>query len=210
MKHILLLTGIFSLIGCVGGASVYTSGDTVDTTDFKGVLSINGDEASGDLKNNPILHSLLERKSVDELREKYGNMDSYAVLLPTATPEELKMTAPQALYGRGYTHLLIAAINPSQSHTRTGSNYNHVTGMNETKSSTYHSMDISCTVYRLSDGKAISYANADSYSRDKNIFSRAIGQSALSSETYVDRLHLGVIYSCDEAMKAVTSQLNQE
>jgi len=206
MNRIITLTAFILLTGCVGGAHVTTSGETIDIADFKGVLTVNIDNASGDLKNNPILKSNIEREAVLALGKKYGNMTSYAVLSPAATPEELKMTPQQALKGRGYTYFLIVAINPVQSHTTTSTAYNQSTKRNETTSSTTHSMSISCTVYRLSDGLAISHANADAFGRDKGYWERWVAQTIFSSETSTDRWELGTIYSCDEALKAVIKQ----
>lgn len=200
---LITLVAVLAITGCTGGASVHTTGDTIDIVNFKGVLSLNIDAASGDLKNNPILKSKTELDAVKVLNDRYKRIDSYAVLLPTATPEELKMTVHQALRGRGYTHLLIAAINPVQSHTTTSSHYDQVKKAEVTNSSTLYAMDISCTIYRLNDGQPISHVNADAYDRDKSFWERQVAQTIFSSENAEDRWTLGTIYSCDEALKAV-------
>ena len=176
---------MFTLAGCAGNASVHTFGDTIDLAHFKGIVEINTDAiSSGELIDDSVLRLNVEENIARALREKHKSMGSYSVFLITASKEELKMTNHRALRERGYTHLLISAMNPEKT----------VDG--------HRSMNISCTVYRLIDGMPISLANADVYAIDKNYWGREANRriGAIS-----ERWQLGAIYSCDQALKAVTS-----
>ncbi len=175
---------MLTLLGCAGNASVHTFGDTIELSKFKGIVEINTDAiSSGELTNDSVLRLNVEENIAQALREKYKSMGSYSVFLITASKEELKMTNHRALRERGYTHLLITAMNPEKT----------VAG--------HRSMNISCTVYRLIDGMPISLANADVYAIDKNYWGREASRrvGAIS-----ERWQLGAIYSCDQALKAVT------
>ncbi len=163
--------------------SVHTMGDTIDFANFKGVIEINADAIDGEINRDSMLRLKVEDNIATALRDKYKSMGSYSVFLITASKEELRMSNHRALSNRGYTHLLIAAINPEEN---SGS----------------RSMKISCTVYRLSDGMPISLVNTDVYKIEKGYWGRKVttGAGALS-----ERWQLGSIYSCDEALKAVAS-----
>ncbi len=176
---------MFALAGCAGNASVHTFGDTIDLAHFKGIVEINTDAiSSGEITHDPMLRLNVEEDIAKALREKYKSMGSYSVFLITASSDELKMTNHRALRDRGYTHLLTSAMNPEKT----------VDG--------HRTMNISCTVYRLVDGMPISLANADVYAIDKNYWGREASKrvGAIS-----ERWQLGAIYSCDQALKAVTN-----
>jgi len=176
---------MFTLAGCAGNASVHTFGDTIDPDKFKGVIEINTDAiSSGEIIDDSVLRLNVEENIARALREKYKSVGSYSVFLITASKEELKMTNHRALRDRGYTHLLVTAMNPEKT----------VDG--------HRSMNISCTVYRLTDGMPISLANADVYAIDKNYWGREASKriGAISQ-----RWQLGAIYSCDQALKAATN-----
>jgi len=175
---------MLTLLGCAGNASVHTFGDTINLSKFKGIVEINTDAiSSGELIDDSVLRLNVEENIAQALREKYKSMGSYSVFLITASKEELKMTNHRALQERGYTHLLITAMNPEKT----------VDG--------HRTMNISCTIYRLTDGMPISLANADVYAIDKNYWGREASRriGAIS-----ERWQLGAIYSCDQALKAVT------
>jgi len=158
-------------------------GDTVDFSTFKGIVEINVDAIDGEINHDPMLRLKVEENIATALRDKYKSMGSYSVFLITASQKELRMSNHRALSSRGYTHLLIAAINP------------------ETNTSP-RSMAVSCTIYRLNDGMPISLVNTDVYKIDKEYWGRKVteGAGALS-----ERWQLGSIYSCDQALKAVAS-----
>jgi hypothetical protein len=184
IDKIIIAATLLVLTGCASDSSVHAFGDTVDLSHFQGVVEINIDAiASGELKDDSMLRLNVEEGIAKALREKYKSMGSYSVFLITASKEELKMTNHRALRDRGYTHLLVTAINPEQ--TRDGN----------------HSMNISCTVYRLSDGMPMSLVNADVYAIDKDYWGR---DASKRSGAISERWQLGAIYSCDQALKAVT------
>lgn len=162
---------------------MHTFGDTIDPGQFKGVVEINTDAiASGEITNDHILRLNVEEGIAKALREKYKSVGSYSVFLITASKEELKMTNHRALRERGYTHLLIAAMNPEKTHNGK------------------RSMNISCTVYRLTDGMPVSLDNANVYEIDKNYWGR---QASKRTGPISERWQLGAIYSCDQALRAV-------
>jgi len=148
---VLTTATLVTLVGCSSHGAVHTFGDTIDLKHFQGVIEINTDEIpSGEITNDSLLRLNVEEDIAKALREKYHNMGSYSVFLMTASKEELKMNNHKALRSRGYTHLLVAAMN--QEKTENGR----------------RSMNISCTIYRLSDGMPVSLNNSDVYSVDKN------------------------------------------
>ncbi len=162
---------------------MHTSGDTIDIANFKGIIEINADAIAGEINTDSMLRLKVEENIAMALRDKYKSMGSYSVFLITATKKELRMSNHRALSNRGYTHLLVAAINPE---TNSGS----------------RTMKISCTIYRLSDGMPISLVNTDVYDIDKAYWGRKVteGTGVLS-----ERWQLGSVYSCDQALKAVSS-----
>jgi len=107
---------------------------------------------------------------------------SYSVFLITPSKEELTMSNHRALRERRYTHLLIAAMNLEKTHGGK------------------RSMNISCTVYRLTDDMPVSLNNADIYTIDNNYRSRQVNKH---SESISEKWQLGAIYSCDQALKIV-------
>ncbi len=164
-------------------------GDTIDISKFKGVIELNTDAISGEVKHNHLLRLNVEENIAKALRDKYKSMGSYSVFLMTASDAELKMNNHRALRNRGYTHLLIAALNPEIPQT----------GDSDKK---HFTMTVSCTIYRLNDGLPISLVNADVYKIDKNYWGReAVKRTGIISE----RWQLGPIYSCDQALKAVAN-----
>ena len=172
------------MLGCAGDASVHTFGDTIDISRFKGVVELNTDAiSSGEITSDPMLRLNVEEGIAKALREKYKSMGSYSVFLITASKKELKMTNHRALRDRGYTHLLVTAMNPETSHDGN------------------RSMNISCTVYRLRDGMPVSLANADVYAIDKDYWGR---KASKRTGPISERWQLGAIYACDQALKAVT------
>lgn len=173
------------MAGCAGDASVHTFGDTIDASHFKGVIEINTDAiATGEITNDAMLRLNVEENIAKALRERYNSIGSYSVFLITASKEELKMTNHRALLDRGYTHLLVTAMNPEKTHDGK------------------RSMNISCTVYRLTDGMPVSLVNTNVYAIDKNYWGRKASRRIGSIS---ERWQLGAIYSCDQALKAVTS-----
>ncbi len=185
MAKIIIAATLLAMTGCASDSSVHTFGDTVDLSHFQGVVEINTDAiASGELKNDSMLRLNVEEGIAKALREKYKSMGSYSVFLITASKEELKMNNHRALRARGYTHLLITAINPEKTHDGK------------------RSMNISCTIYRLRDGMPISLVNADVYAIDKDYWGREASKHAGAIS---ERWQLGAIYSCDQALKAVTN-----
>ncbi len=149
------------------------------------MIEINTDAiAAGEITSDAILRLNVEENIAKALREKYNSMGSYSVFLITASKEELKMTNHRALRNRSFTHLLITAMNPEKTHTGK------------------RSMNISCTIYRLTDGMPVSLVNADVYDIDKNYWGRKTSKRIASIS---ERWQLGAIYSCDQALKAVTS-----
>jgi len=169
------------LAGCGGGVSVHTMGDTIDFSTFKGIVEINVDAIDGEINHDSMLRLKVEENIAIALRDKYKNMGSYSVFLITASLKELRTSNHRALSNRGYTHLLIAAINPEKN---TGT----------------RSMAVSCTIYRLSDGMPISLVNTDVYAIAADYWGR---KSTEGSGVISERWQLGSIYSCDEALKAV-------
>ncbi len=164
---------------------MHTFGDTIDASHFKGVIEINTDAiATGEITNDAMLRLNVEENIAKALRERYNSIGSYSVFLITASKEELKMTNHRALRDRGYTHLLITAMNPEKTHDGK------------------RSMNISCTVYRLTDGMPVSLVNTNVYAIDKNYWGRKASRRIGSIS---ERWQLGAIYSCDQALKAVTS-----
>jgi len=186
MVEIIIIATLLALAGCTN-SSVHTFGDTIKIADFKGVIELNTDAIAGEIDNDPMLRLNVEENIARALREKYNNVGSYSVFLITASKAELKMSNHHALRKRGYTHLLITAINPEKI---------------EAKSPNARSMNVSCTIYRLSDGMPVSLVNSDVYGIDKGYWGRkASKQLGAISE----RWQLGSIYSCDQALKAVAS-----
>lgn len=149
------------------------------------MVEINTDAISaGEIKNDAILRLNVEEGIAKALREKYKSMGSYSVFLITASKEELKMNNHRALRERGYTHLLVAAMNPEKTHDGA------------------RTMNTSCTVYRLTDGMPVSLINTDVYAVDKNYWGR---DASKRTGPISERWQLGAIYSCDQALKAVTN-----
>lgn len=174
---------MLALVSCASDSSVHTFGDTIDIAHFQGIVEINTDAiSSGEIVDNPLLRLNVEEGIAKALREKYKNMGSYSVFRITATKEELRMTNHRALRARGYTHLLITAMNPEKTHDGK------------------RTMNISCTIYRLTDGMPVSLANADVYAVDKNYWGR---KATKRTGSVSERWQLGAIYSCDKALKAV-------
>jgi len=194
------MTALLALVGCAGGSSVHTSGDTIDIASFKGVLELNTDAIAGELKHNSLLHLNVEENIAKALRNKYKSMGSYSVFLMTASKAELKMNNHRALRDRGYTHLLIAAINPEIIQSSTSGEAEGQSSENEFSGP--RSMKVSCTIYRLTDGMPVVLVNADVYKIDKNYWGR---KAAKQTGTISKRWQLGPIYACDEALKAVTN-----
>ena len=163
---------------------MHTFGDTIDLNHFKGIVEINTNAlASGEIISDPRLRLNIEENIAKALRKKYKSMGSYSVFQITASKEELKMSNHRALLERGYTHLLVSAINP------------------EINRNGKASMKISCTVFRLSDGMPVSLINTDVYTIDKNYR----GHGASKRNTSIsEKWQLGAIYSCDQALTAVT------
>ncbi len=175
---------MLALVGCASNTSVHTFGDTIDLNHFKGIVEINTDAlSSGEITNDAMLRLNVEENIAQALREKYKSMGSYSVFLITASKEELKKSNHRALRDRGYTHLLISAMNPEE--IRDGK----------------RSMNISCTVYRLTDGMPVSLINTDIYAVDKNYWGH---EATKRTGSISERWQLGAIYSCDQALKAVT------
>ncbi|VAW51438.1 hypothetical protein MNBD_GAMMA06-894 [hydrothermal vent metagenome] len=181
------ITMLLTLVSCTTGTSVHTSGDTIDSADFQGIIELNTDAISGEITHNSILLLNVEENIAKALRNKYKNMGSYSVFLMTASSEELTMTNHRALRERGYTHLLVSAINPEKIQIDNGNNK--------------RSMPVSCTVYRLTDGMPIALVNADVYKINKNYWGR---ESTKLTGAISERWQLGPIYSCDLALKTVT------
>lgn len=162
---------------------MHTFGITIDPNQFKGVIEINTDAiASGEIISDHRLRLNVEEGIAKALREKYKSVGSYSVFLITASKEELKMTNHRALREHGYTHLLVAAMNPEKTHDGK------------------RSMNISCTVYRLTDGMPVSLDNADIYAIDKDYWGREANKH---TGPISERWQLGAIYSCDQALRAV-------
>ena len=175
---------MLALVGCAGNTSVHTFGDTIDLNHFKGIVEINTDALpSGEITNDAMLRLNVEENIARALREKYKSMGSYSVFLITANKEELKKSNHRALRDRGYTHLLVSAMNPEKTHNGK------------------HSMNISCTIYRLTDGMPVSLINTDVYAIDKNYWGH---EATKRTGSISERRQLGAIYSCDQALKAAT------
>lgn len=174
---------LLTLASCTNNTSVHTFGDTIELSHFKGVIEINTDAiSSGEIVNNSMLRLNVEEDIARVLREKFKSMGSYSVFRLTASKEELKMSNHNALRARGYTHLLVAAMNP------------------ETIHDSKRIMNTSCTVYRLSDGMPVSLVNTNIYAISKDYWGRgATKRSGAISE----RWQLGAIYSCEKALEAV-------
>ncbi len=198
LNKIIPAAALFTLVGCAGGGStsVHTMGDTIDITKFQGIIEINTDAISGEIKHNSLLRLNVEENIATALRDKYNSMGSYSVFLMTASAAELKLNNHRALRDRGYTHLLVAAINPEIPQT---SKFNNSDKTGEPSSNTL-SMIVSCTVYRLTDGMPIALVNADVYKIDKDYWGR---EATKRIGTISERWQLGPIYSCDQALKAV-------
>jgi len=201
INKIIIVATLLALVGCAGSGnstSVHTMGDTIDIASFKGIIELNTDAISGEIKHNSLLRLNVEENIAKALRDKYKSMGSYSVFLMTASKAELKMNNHRALRDRGYTHLLIAALNPEIPQT---SNFNNSDKADEASSNAL-SMIVSCTIYRLTDGMPLALVNADVYKIDKDYWGR---KATKQTGTISKRWQLGPIYSCDQALKAVAS-----
>jgi len=205
IDKVIIITTLLALVGCAGGSSVYTygdtidvytSGDTIDIANFKGIIELNTDAISGEVKHNTLLRLNVEENIAKALRGKYKSMGSYSVFLMTASKAELKMNNHRALRDRGYTHLLIAALNPEINHTSNPDIADKFSG----SSSNDLSMAVSCTIYRLTDGMPVALVNADVYRIDKNYWGR---EAVKQTGTISKRWQLGPIYSCDLVLKTI-------
>ena len=127
-------------------------------------------------------------------------MGSYSVFLMTASKDELRMSNHKALRDRGYTHLLVAGLNPERMQSSDSVDVIKDTKVND-GSPLHRSMPVSCTIYRLSDGMPVALVNTDVYKIDKDYW----GRSAIKNTgTISERWQLGPIYSCDLALKAAS------
>jgi len=199
IDKIIIVTALLALAGCASkNTTVHTTGDTIDIAKFKGIIELNTDAISGEIKHNSLLRLNVEENIAKALRDKFNSMGSYSVFLMTASKAELKMNNHRALRGRGYTHLLVAAINPE---IPQDSSFN-ISDKTDEVSSNALSMIVSCTVYRLTDGMPLALVNADVYKIDKDYWGR---KATKKIGTISERWQLGPIYSCDQALKAVVN-----
>ncbi len=190
-NKVFIITALFIVAACAGNTSVHTFGDTIDITRFNGIVELNTDAISGEVKDNSMLRLKIESNIAQSLREKYKSVGSYSVFLVTASKEERKLSNHLALRNRGYTHLLVAAINPEKTYTGV---------KQEGKTPGTHSLNISCTIYRLMDGMPVSLVNIDVYKANRN---DPAGNAGNHAETLKDRWQAGSIDSCDLALDAV-------
>ncbi len=70
LNKIIPAAALFTLVGCAGGGgstSVHTMGDTIDITKFQGIIEINTDAISGEIKHNSLLRLNVEENKIEEL-----------------------------------------------------------------------------------------------------------------------------------------------